>query len=51
MKSMKKRITNSGVKSNKVWLGGDRFDIKRSKKIEVDITGAKPLKVFSTKKN
>lgn len=37
MKSMKKGITNSGVKSNKVWLRGDRFDIKRSKKIGVEV--------------
>lgn len=36
-KKHEKGITNSGVKSNKVWWGGDRFDIKRSKKIGVEV--------------
>lgn len=37
MKSMKKGNINSGVKLNKVWLGGDWFDIKRFKKIGVEV--------------
>lgn len=36
MNSMKKAL-HSGVKSNKVWLGRDRFDIKRYKKIGVEV--------------
>lgn len=36
MNSMKK-VLYSGVKLNKVWLGWDWFDIKRYKKIGVEV--------------
>lgn len=52
-KDMETGITNSGVKSNKIWLGRDRFDfketgnsLKRLLELKFDITGAQPSNIL-----